>query len=112
MPLLLLGLIAVGAGILLVYYSVKDKKDKSGDSGERPNISYSTDKNSKDKDKGKVIYLFDDDDDGSGFSDLKPEIKKEDAVDSDDAKPDDSDKGHDGRGENDGQEPENPEKED
>lgn len=66
MYLLLLGVIAVGAGLLLVYYSMKDKKDKKA-----------KEENWDPKDKGKVIYLFDDeDDDGSGFVDPKPDKLK------------------------------------
>lgn len=51
MYLILLGIIAVGAGLLLVYYSVKDKKNKS-----KPK-----DVDEKSGDTGKVIYLFDED---------------------------------------------------
>ncbi len=62
MYLLLLGVIAVGAGLLLVYYSMKGKK-KSQVDGE----------NWEPDEKGKVIYLFDEEEDKSGFVDPKPE---------------------------------------
>lgn len=65
--LLILGAIAIGATLLLIYYSVSDKKKKKdGNESE-----------TKD-DKGKVIYLFDDEKEDSGFVDPKPEKPKDD----------------------------------
>ena len=67
MYLILLGLIAVGAGLLLVYYSIKDKNKKNA-----------VKENWEPEEKGKVIYLFDDEkEDGSGFVDPKSDMKKE-----------------------------------
>lgn len=66
MYLLLLGIIAVGAGILLIYYSMRDKKGKKDEAG-----IWET-KDEADE-KGKVIYLFDEEEDNSGFVDPKPD---------------------------------------
>lgn len=68
MYLLLLGIIAVGAGLLLVYYSTKGKKD---------NKKKQT-KNWDPEDKGKVIYLFDEEnDDGEKVVDVESKDIKE-----------------------------------
>lgn len=64
MYLIILGVIGVGAGLLLVYYSIKDRKPKKVDEHDDP------------KDKGKVIYLFDEDEDEKKEKD--EDEKKED----------------------------------
>ncbi|MDR2156536.1 MAG: hypothetical protein LBO81_01980 [Clostridiales Family XIII bacterium] len=57
MPLLLLGLIAVGATALLIYYSLGPgaRNSRSGESGRRPAIR---EKHYEKSDDGKVVYLY------------------------------------------------------
>lgn len=73
--LLLLGVIAVGAGLLLVYYSLQDKKTKKVSKDIEP------------EDKGKVIYMFDDKD--GDDTKPEPEVKKTSADESDNKKEED-----------------------
>ena len=62
MYLFILGVIAVGTGILLVYYSVRDKKTKKINPD-----------NWSAEEKGKVIYLFDDNKEDAEADDSKSE---------------------------------------
>lgn len=64
MPLLLLGIIAVGAGLLLVYYSLSDKQPKKVGRSEEP------------EEKGKVIYMFNGKDGENKKNESEPEAKQ------------------------------------
>lgn len=66
--LAILGIIAIGAALLFIYYSVKDKKPIKPKKDVKPNIKNNDDVD----DKGKVIYLFDDDKDSD--NDVKDEV--------------------------------------
>lgn len=68
MYLIILGLIAVGAGLLLVYYSMKDKKSKT------PNAEIKKDADETDE-KGKVIYLFDEEEESDSKEGSDEDLK-------------------------------------
>jgi hypothetical protein len=58
MVLVLLGLIVVGAAVLLIYYSLTPGK-RGSDSGEGNKRSFAREKQYDKSDDGKVVYLYD-----------------------------------------------------
>jgi hypothetical protein len=61
MPIVLLGLIGVGAALLLIYYSKRPSGTARTAGAKRVQATVVPDKHYKTSDDGKVVYLFDED---------------------------------------------------